>query len=88
MVERPICNRMVVGSIPTVSKFHPAFSLWGCRIAAIARDCKSLTFGFRWFESNRPQLAETVLTFTLAVCKYSWPTVSAFFPFHLETAQK
>lgn len=49
LVERPTCNRMVEGSIPFASKFS-----WGCRIVAIAGDCKSPTFGFRVFESHRP----------------------------------
>ncbi len=49
MVEHPICNRQVEGSTPFSSNF-----LWGRRIAAIARDCKSLDLGLRWFESSRP----------------------------------
>ncbi len=53
LVEHPTCNRTVVGSIPTASTFS---LLWGCRIVAIARDCKSLDSGLRWFESNRPHL--------------------------------
>lgn len=51
LVEHPTCNRTVVGSSPTASNLTP----WGCRIAAIARDCKSLDSRLRWFESNRPQ---------------------------------
>ena len=34
----------------------------GCRIAAIARDCKSLAFGLRWFESNHPNKIYGVLS--------------------------
>ena len=29
-------------------------SIWGSRIEAIAPDCKSGSFGIRWFESNLP----------------------------------
>ena len=51
LVEHPTCNRTVEGSSP----FSSISLLGGCRIAAIARDCKSLDFGLRWFESNHPQ---------------------------------
>jgi hypothetical protein len=42
---------MVEGSIPFASMVF----FRGCRIAAIAGDCKSPDFGLRWFESTRPQ---------------------------------
>ena len=54
LVERPTCNRMVEGSIPFASIFFKEF-FWGCRIAAIAGDCKSPLLGVRQFESARPQ---------------------------------
>jgi hypothetical protein len=53
MVEHLTCNQRVEGSIPFASIIIPS---WGCRIAAIARDCKSLVSRLRWFESNRPQI--------------------------------
>ncbi len=64
LVERPTCNRMVEGSSPFASRsakeiktkrFETSFPFWGCRIAAIAGDCKSPVFGLRWFESSHPQ---------------------------------
>lgn len=51
MVERPTCNRTVEGSTPFASI---SYTQRGCRIAAIAGDCKSPDFGLRWFESSRP----------------------------------
>lgn len=73
LVERPICNRTVVGSIPATSN-HPR----GCRIAAIATDCKSVDFGLRWFESSRPQTllikhlhSKTLFAFTFHISPWS-----------------
>ena len=49
LVERPTCNRTVEGSSPFASIISR-----GCRIVAIAMDCKSIDFGLRQFESGRP----------------------------------
>ncbi len=54
MVEHPPCKRTVEGSIPFSSIL---LFLRGCRIVAIAGDCKSPSFGIRQFESDRPQFS-------------------------------
>lgn len=62
MAEHLICNQRVEGSIPFSSIFFPQ---GGCRIAAIAMDCKSIDFGLRQFESGHPQIYSSIFEETL-----------------------
>ena len=81
LVEHPTCNRTVEGSIPFSSTL---LFQGGCRIAAIAMDCKSIDFGLRQFESGHPHSSGRFLN-SIMVKKGSRTVLRDFCPLVLSS---